>query len=516
MAKRLRSNIVKVLVVALLLGVLSPVTVTENGMTEPKARAAGTTDMPDDWWGGWETPKPSDAPLFETMPPDEIPEDWIYVNPTWAVSEAPEYQLPWDYAPPVYRAADGAIIDATGTLYTVEGNPSVYRVNPYALKLIDYGREKELAESMSEKLHRDVTLKWEEFQPTKLLVSADSNAEFCQTCLYGMFHNSVNIIEFEDGESHTDVIIPHFYGWSTSEADMRGKNIIVPKNSTIWNQAISVGLPVTDTTEPVLNRTVVDTRVNQTECIDVYNRTADVVWTSENPKIVEITPDGIFIGQKRGTTNLIATMGDKVFTVPIKVRQCKSKDKEMDAVLKYVFKRYGVSNGNKWQKLIAYVAYASESQWYCKSAQRATMDEPKRYELRSYCQSAYSAIVDRVTVCGGAQAACSYVCNKLKIPCKEITDENHAWNEIKFGKKWQEVDLTPHSNVIDKAYNKLTIEPLKPSEIYREDMRSSGFMRLPNGFYYWYESPKYIDLLCNHGFDDITGPKVASTCIFAQ
>lgn len=60
-------------------------------------------------------------------------------------------------------------------------------------------------------------------------------------------------------------------------------------------------------------------------------------------------------------------------------------------------------------------------------------------------QSAYSALVNRQTVCAGYARAFQYILQQLNIPCYYCTGfsgENHAWNIVKLDGDYYNVDLT--------------------------------------------------------------------------
>ena len=60
-------------------------------------------------------------------------------------------------------------------------------------------------------------------------------------------------------------------------------------------------------------------------------------------------------------------------------------------------------------------------------------------------QSAYSALVDRETVCAGYARAFQYVLQQLQIPCYYVTGvagQNHAWNMVYLSGAFYNVDVT--------------------------------------------------------------------------
>lgn len=63
---------------------------------------------------------------------------------------------------------------------------------------------------------------------------------------------------------------------------------------------------------------------------------------------------------------------------------------------------------------------------------------------RESFHSAYGIFLDGYTVCAGYTLSYSYIMNKLNIPCKYVisNEMTHAWNVIKIGDNWYNIDLT--------------------------------------------------------------------------
>ncbi|MCR5613091.1 transglutaminase domain-containing protein [Treponema sp.] len=57
-------------------------------------------------------------------------------------------------------------------------------------------------------------------------------------------------------------------------------------------------------------------------------------------------------------------------------------------------------------------------------------------------QTAYSAFVDKNTVCSGYSRAFQMCMNELGIPCSILTNNSHAWNIVKINDSWYEIDIT--------------------------------------------------------------------------
>ena len=95
-------------------------------------------------------------------------------------------------------------------------------------------------------------------------------------------------------------------------------------------------------------------------------------------------------------------------------------------------------------------------------------------------QSAYSAIVNGKTVCAGYSRAFQYIMNKLNITTYYVTGtsqgENHAWNIIKLGNGYYNIDLTWDDGKIItyKYFNKTD------SEFSSTHERSEKSLNLPS------------------------------------
>ncbi len=87
-------------------------------------------------------------------------------------------------------------------------------------------------------------------------------------------------------------------------------------------------------------------------------------------------------------------------------------------------------------------------------------------------QSAYSAVVNQETVCAGYARAYQYILQKLDIPCYYCTGyagENHAWNIVKLGKSYYNVDVT-WDDVEPNSYDYFT----QTDEVFAKDHVRTG------------------------------------------
>lgn len=122
----------------------------------------------------------------------------------------------------------------------------------------------------------------------------------------------------------------------------------------------------------------------------------------------------------------------------------------------------------------------------------------------NYNQSAYSAIVDGRTVCAGYARAFQYIMIELKIPvyyCTGYGEGEHAWNIIKLGSNYYNVDVTwdDKSEYNYEYFNK------SDREFMRTHTRSEVSDYLPSCDYdyfeYWelgYDYAEYYNTLNNY------------------
>ncbi len=64
------------------------------------------------------------------------------------------------------------------------------------------------------------------------------------------------------------------------------------------------------------------------------------------------------------------------------------------------------------------------------------------YEYTDHSQSAYSALVERKTVCAGYSEGFNMLCYAVGIPAMSVTSASHEWSQVKLGNTWYAVDVT--------------------------------------------------------------------------
>lgn len=67
-------------------------------------------------------------------------------------------------------------------------------------------------------------------------------------------------------------------------------------------------------------------------------------------------------------------------------------------------------------------------------------EDPDDYQMSQSCISAI--LFDQTTVCAGYAQMFSLLCNRSGIPCVTLTSAGHAWNKVRMGNTWYNVDCT--------------------------------------------------------------------------
>ena len=121
------------------------------------------------------------------------------------------------------------------------------------------------------------------------------------------------------------------------------------------------------------------------------------------------------------------------------------------------------SDYEKVKTLYDWVCNNMEYAHYREGTSGYNADEAAKFNngWRGY-QTAYSALVEKVTVCAGYAKSFKLLCDEYNIPCAIIRgtshDENHAWNYVQVGegtnKNWYAIDCTwaDQSTYIDYNY----------------------------------------------------------------
>ena len=106
------------------------------------------------------------------------------------------------------------------------------------------------------------------------------------------------------------------------------------------------------------------------------------------------------------------------------------------------------------------------------------------YKHNPLDQSAYSAIVGNETVCAGYAKAFQYLMQRLGVPtylCAGYAGEMHAWDIIKLGDNYYNVDVTWDDPVITNGDERLMYTYfLKDDEMFNVDRTKSKEYVLDN------------------------------------
>ena len=87
-------------------------------------------------------------------------------------------------------------------------------------------------------------------------------------------------------------------------------------------------------------------------------------------------------------------------------------------------------------------------------------------------QSAYGALIDRTTACGGYARAFQYIMTKCGVPCYYVTgwsDGNHAWNIVEIEGEYYNVDVTWDDTLDSHSFMNRTDDDFKTTHVRREN-----------------------------------------------
>lgn len=84
--------------------------------------------------------------------------------------------------------------------------------------------------------------------------------------------------------------------------------------------------------------------------------------------------------------------------------------------------------------------------WLCNHAEYADKNSARFLNNWRGYQTAYSTLVEGITVCAGYSKAFKLLCDEYNIPCVVVTGESHgeghAWNYVQLSGRWYSIDAT--------------------------------------------------------------------------
>lgn len=89
-------------------------------------------------------------------------------------------------------------------------------------------------------------------------------------------------------------------------------------------------------------------------------------------------------------------------------------------------------------------------------------DDPDDSQMSQSCISA--VLFERATVCTGYAQLFALLCNRAGIECVTITSDHHAWNKVRMGNTWYNVDCTWNDSRGDEAFLNVTDRQLQAED----------------------------------------------------
>ncbi len=198
--------------------------------------------------------------------------------------------------------------------------------------------------------------------------------------------------------------------------------------------------------------------VGNTATLKLSGITTGITWKSGNKAIVSVNLDGKVTAKKKGTTTVIATYKGSQYKWIISVKNslssaCKTGDtsglSETDqAVVKKVYSIISstiTSDMNDYEKVKAIHDYIILNCAYDTRAEENISAIPNASYHPEGC------LLYKICVCQGYAESFELFMNALGIKSKLLTGyatqknvetTSHAWNSVKLGNKWYQIDLT--------------------------------------------------------------------------
>lgn len=98
-------------------------------------------------------------------------------------------------------------------------------------------------------------------------------------------------------------------------------------------------------------------------------------------------------------------------------------------------------------------------------------DDPDDPEMSQSCISAI--LFDRSTVCAGYAQMFTLLCSRAGISCVTVTSASHAWNKVRMGNTWYNVDCTWNDIRGDDTFLNVTDEQLQADDTEKQEHRLS-------------------------------------------
>lgn len=102
----------------------------------------------------------------------------------------------------------------------------------------------------------------------------------------------------------------------------------------------------------------------------------------------------------------------------------------------------------------------------------AVVDDPQDPEMSQSCISA--VLFSRTTVCAGYAQLFTLLCSRAGISCITLTSDTHAWNKVRMGSVWYNVDCTWNDSRGDDTFFNVTDEQLKAADTEKQEHTPSA------------------------------------------
>lgn len=220
----------------------------------------------------------------------------------------------------------------------------------------------------------------------------------------------------------------------------------------------------------LLNKSKTFSIIYNGEWEDIYNNDLDKLFQEVCLIDDEKTTDDFDYMKgniKKYSLNLSSNGIRSEFLFSVVYRESKAQTEKVNATVKRAIKKMKLSKASDYTKVKKIHDYI---------VNRATYDTGySRY-------TAYDAIVRKKAVCQGYALLFYKMTSEVGIPCRVITSSDHAWNIVKIGKKWYNVDCTwddPVSSIPILRYDYFLkgSDSMKDTHIVSPEYRTRAFKK---------------------------------------
>lgn len=184
-----------------------------------------------------------------------------------------------------------------------------------------------------------------------------------------------------------------------------------------------------------LSTNTVTLNVGQSKTIKMKGTSKKVKWSTNKPKVATVSSKGKIKAVGQGTATVTAKVGKKSYKCKVLVYQTSSGDAEVDKKVRSIINNNITAKMSDAEKVKAIHDYIILN---CEYGESSIGDGTNIGYVKKFLYA-------KKIKCLGYSNTFKYFLDILNIPCKTIcgyAGGGHAWNMVKIGNNWYNVDVT--------------------------------------------------------------------------